>query len=85
MTHTTNKTIFIVDSWVPFPSSEYGGVQIVIADDEAEAVKLIAEAEMEFEKKNYPDYVDRIKVAVHHSIRFPVHSSVSELVYAFVT
>jgi hypothetical protein len=85
MTHTTNKTIFIVDSWVPFPASEYGGVQVVIADNDEEAVKLIAEAEMEFEKKHYPDYVERIKIAVQHSIRFPVHSPVSELVYAFVT
>jgi hypothetical protein len=80
-----NKTIFIVDSWVPFPSSEYGGVQVVIADDEAEAVKLIAELEMDYEKKHYPDHKELIEAKVKDAIRFPVYSPVSEVVYGFIT
>jgi hypothetical protein len=79
------KTIFIVDSWVPFPVSEYGGVQVVVADDEAEAVQLIAALDMDYEKGEYPDYMERIAKEVKEAVRFPVDSPVSEVVYQFLT
>jgi hypothetical protein len=80
-----NKTLFIVDYWVPFPMSEYGGVQVVIADDEAEAVQLLAALDMDYEKEECPDYLDRIKAEVKKALRFPTHSPVSEVVYQFTT
>ena len=36
------KQLYIVDYWVPFPQSEYGGVINVIADDDSEAFELLA-------------------------------------------
>jgi hypothetical protein len=39
------KSIYIVDYWVPFPSSEYGGVVTLIADSDAEAFIILSEEE----------------------------------------
>ncbi len=39
------KQLYIVDYWVPFPQSEYGGVVNVIADDDSEAFELLAKEE----------------------------------------
>jgi len=37
------KSLYIVDYWVPFPSSEYGGVINLIALDDKEAFELLCE------------------------------------------
>jgi len=39
------KSIYIVDYWVPFPSSEYGGVVSLIAENDTEAFELLANEE----------------------------------------
>ena len=39
------KSLYIVDYWVPFPSSEYGGVVSLIAEDDTEAFELLANEE----------------------------------------
>lgn len=36
------KSLYIVDYWVPFPSSEYGGVVSLIAESDTEAFELLA-------------------------------------------
>ena len=36
------KSLYIVDYWVPFPSSEYGGVISLIAENDTEAFELLA-------------------------------------------
>jgi hypothetical protein len=40
------KSLYIVDYWVPFPSSEYGGVVSLIADSDAEAFIILSQEEM---------------------------------------
>ena len=42
---TEMKTLYIVDYWVPFPSSEYGGVVNLIAESDNEAFELLANEE----------------------------------------
>lgn len=37
------KSIYIVDYWVPFPSSEYGGVVSLIAENDTEAFNILSE------------------------------------------
>jgi len=37
------KNLYIVDYWVPFPSSEYGGMVIVIAESKQECHDLLLE------------------------------------------
>ena len=44
------KSIYIVDYWVPFPSSEYGGVVTLIADSDAEAFIILSE-EQQFDDR----------------------------------
>jgi len=39
------KSLYIVDYWVPFPSSEYGGVINLIAENDTEAFQLLADEE----------------------------------------
>lgn len=71
------KFIFLVRYWVPFPSSEYGGLQVVIAADDEECFKLIAEHD-EFEIKYHNDWKERMKACIARSDRFPlamVHDS----------
>lgn len=37
------KSLYIVDYWVPFPSSEYGGVVSLIAENDSEAFELLSQ------------------------------------------
>ena len=37
------KNLYIVDYWVPFPSSEYGGMIVVIAESKQECHDLLLE------------------------------------------
>lgn len=39
------KRLYIVDYWVPFPASEYGGVVNLIAESDNEAFELLASEE----------------------------------------
>jgi len=39
------KSVYIIDYWVPFPQSEYGGVVTLIAEDDSEAFELCANEE----------------------------------------
>lgn len=37
------KSLYIVDYWVPFPSSEYGGLINLIAENDTEAFEILSE------------------------------------------
>tara|TARA_R110002020_G_scaffold87507_2_gene215688 strand:- start:264 stop:530 length:267 start_codon:yes stop_codon:yes gene_type:complete len=37
------KRLYIIDYWVPFPSSEYGGMIVLIANNNKEAEQLLVE------------------------------------------
>ena len=39
------KYLYVVDYWVPFPASEYGGLITLIAENDAEAFKLLSDEE----------------------------------------
>ena len=39
------KSLYIVDYWVPFPSSEYGGLINLIAETDMEAFQILSEEE----------------------------------------
>jgi len=42
--------IYIVNYWMPFPSSEYGGVQVVVAECDAHCERILAESVDEYHK-----------------------------------
>ncbi len=39
------KYMYVVDYWVPFPSSEYGGLITLIAENDTEALELLSDEE----------------------------------------
>jgi len=39
------KSLYIVDYWVPFPSSEYGGLINLIAESDTEAFTILSQEE----------------------------------------
>jgi hypothetical protein len=59
------KSLYIVDYWVPFPSSEYGGVVNLIAESDSEAFAILSQG------KSFDDrYVDRIMPNVVSAQKF---------------
>lgn len=53
--------IFLVPYWLPFPSSEYGGLQCVIAKDEDHALEILSSVVDDYLSEAYPDYRECIK------------------------
>jgi hypothetical protein len=37
------KYMYVIDYWVPFPSSEYGGLITLIAENDVEALELLSD------------------------------------------
>ena len=54
------KKLYIVDHFVPFPSSEYGGVWNVIAEDDDECFDLIKDYDEGFNEEFYVNLRDRV-------------------------
>ena len=75
------KYLYIIDYWVPFPQSEYGGVVNVIAKDDSEAFELLAKEEGFNE-----DYIDRIMPNVIKAQKLPLDGFFdSNIIDAFTT
>ena len=54
------KYLYIVDYWVPFPSSEYGGVLSVIAENDNECYDLLLDWRDDYESEHDIRIMDRI-------------------------
>jgi hypothetical protein len=76
------KQIYLVDYWVPFPSSEYGGIINVIAENDNECHDLLVDF-AGFDKA----YDDRIMANVAKAPRFELvnQEEESRIVDAFLT
>ena len=77
------KQLYIVDYWIPFPQSEYGGVVNVIADDDSEAFELLA-SEEQFNE----EYVDLIMPCVIKATKLNLSDDMkyeSGIIDAFIT
>ena len=59
------KVLYIVDYWVPFPSSEYGGLINLIAESDTEAFIILSQ-EQQFDDR----YIDRIMPNVVNAQKF---------------
>lgn len=59
------KFLYLIDYWVPFPASEYGGLVTLIAQSDTEAFELLSKEEA-FDK----EYVDRIMERVVNAQKF---------------
>jgi len=75
------KSLYIVDYWVPFPSSEYGGLINLIAESDTEAFKILSEEES-FDGR----YTDRIMERVINAQKFALKDDYeSGILEAFTT
>jgi hypothetical protein len=78
-------TLYVVNYWVPFPASEYGGMQVVIAHDDEECFKIIYEAD-EWERKYQKDAEELIRARVKKASRFKLDGGyIPEMVRSFTT
>jgi hypothetical protein len=76
------KSLYIVDYWVGFPTSEYGGVINVIAENDTECHDLLLEWRDDYANS----YDDRILANVVKAPRFAlVEEEESRIVDSFVT
>ena len=64
------KYLYLVDYWVPFPSSEYGGVISVIAENDNECHDVLLEWRDEYENT----HDSRIMENVSKALRFRLDS-----------
>jgi hypothetical protein len=75
------KYLYIVDYWVPFPSSEYGGLINLIASSDSEAFEILS-SEQSFDNR----YTDRIMERVVNSQKFALQDDYeSGILEAFTT
>ena len=75
------KALYIVDYWVPFPSSEYGGLINLIAESDTEAFAILSKDE-QFDER----YVNRIMSNVVNAQKFTLADEyVSGIVEHFTT
>ena len=75
----TKKFLYIVDHYVPFPSSEYGGIWNVIAEGDDECFDLItAEDDGNFYERYYSDLKENILNARVYALAEDVTSEVVE-------
>jgi len=77
------KYLYIVDHYIPFPSSEYGGLWNVIAEDDDECFDIItAEDDGNFYEQYYTNLRENIVKARVFALADEVESGVVE---AFTT
>ena len=70
--------MYLVNYWVPFPSSEYGGLQCVLARTKEEAIAAIKEDAGDFMFGSFKDAAERIELRVNKAEVFPVIGSYDE-------
>jgi hypothetical protein len=76
------KTLYIIDYWVPFPSSEYGGVVSVIAGDDQECFDILQKEREEY----HSSYDNLIMQSIKDSITIKVFDyEESRIVSSFIT
>jgi hypothetical protein len=60
------KHLYLVDYWVPFPASEYGGLVSVVADDDNECHDLL----LDWREDYLSEYDSRIMERVVNATKF---------------
>ena len=76
---TMTKFFYIVDHYVPFPSSEYGGIWNVIAEDDDECFDLITGADDgDFNSKYYGNLRENILKSRTYALSEDLKSQIVE-------
>tara|TARA_Y100000996_G_C22098336_1_gene468737 strand:- start:125 stop:364 length:240 start_codon:yes stop_codon:yes gene_type:complete len=78
----TQKFLYIVDHFVPFPSSEYGGIWNVVAEHDDECFDLIVDGDGGYNEK----YYNRLRENIMKAPTFQLaNDHQSEIVEEFTT
>jgi len=78
----TQKYLYLVDHFVPWPQSEYGGIWSLIAKDDDECFDLIAAEDNE----TYLQYYHKLKENIVNAQKFALQEDYeSGLLEAFTT
>lgn len=76
------KYLYIIDHYVPFPQSEYGGVWNVIANDDEECFDIITSDDDE----SYPQFYSTLRENISKSDKYTIADEVdSGIVTSFLT
>ena len=70
------KRLYIVEHFVPFPSSEYGGLWNVVADSDEECYDLIADDDGDLNTQYYGKLRENIMKASKYELADEVESKV---------
>ena len=72
------KFFYIVNHFVPFPSSEYGGIWNVIAENDEECFDLIAEQDENYNEQHYGQLRENIMKSMNYELAEDVESGIVE-------
>ena len=76
------KYLYIIDHYVPFPQSEYGGVWNVIANNDEECFDIITSDDDE----SYPQFYSTLRENISKSDKYTITDEVdSGIVTSFLT
>ena len=74
--------LYIVDHFIPFPQSEYGGVWNVLASDDEECFDLITAEDA----NGFPEYYGKLRSNITNSAKYTVVGNVEpKVVTSFLT
>ena len=74
--------LYIVDHFIPFPQSEYGGVWNVLASNDEECFDLITDAD----DNQFPEYYGQLRGNIAKSAKYTVVGNVEpKVVTSFLT
>tara|TARA_R100000008_G_C3422241_1_gene85460 strand:- start:144 stop:383 length:240 start_codon:yes stop_codon:yes gene_type:complete len=77
-----HKFFYVVDHFVPYPQSEYGGVWNVIAKNDEECFDIIVSDDDEL----YFGCYSTLRENISKSVRFPLaDDETSQIVHSFIT
>ena len=77
------KYLYIVDYWIPFPQSEYGGMITVIAKDDNECFEILTNPYEDFYQESY---VNRVLPAIKNAQKLQLANDYkSDIIEAFIT
>ncbi len=72
------KFFYLVEHFIPFPQSEYGGIWNVIAEDDNECFDLIVAKDQEMYVEHYPQLRHNIQNARIYALAEDVKSEIVE-------
>ena len=75
------KYVYIIDYWITFPSSEYGGIVVCIGETDSEVFELLLN-EQSFPESNNVAMMESIKNATKLALKDEYQSGIIE---AFTT